>query len=84
MHLQFLSLMVGTEFSTPVVILQNISSPGDDFENFIAVNTIESNATGHQNARRISAGFRFNLNIRIKFCRFLILLINQNCIISIL
>ena len=43
LHLQFLLPAVGTEFSTPVVVLQNISTPGDDFENLIRVDTIELN-----------------------------------------
>ena len=43
LHLQFLLPAVGTHFSTPVVVLQNISTPGDDFENLIRVDTIELN-----------------------------------------
>ena len=43
LHLQFLLPAVGTEFSTPVVVLQNISTPGDDFEKLIRVDTIELN-----------------------------------------
>ena len=43
LHLQFLSPAVGTELSTPVVVLQHISSPGDDFENLITVDLIELN-----------------------------------------
>ena len=43
MHLQFLLPAVGTEFSTPVVVLQNINTPGDDFEKLIRVDTVELN-----------------------------------------
>ena len=43
LHLQFLLPAVGTEFSTPVVVLQNISTPGDDFEKLIRVDKIELN-----------------------------------------
>ena len=43
LHLQFLLPAVGTHFSTPVAVLQNISTPGDDFENLIRVDTIELN-----------------------------------------
>ena len=34
---------MGTEFSTQVALLQNISTPGDDFEKLIRVDTIELN-----------------------------------------
>ena len=43
LHLQFLLPAVGTEFLTPVVVLQNISTPEDDFEKLIRVDTIELN-----------------------------------------
>ena len=44
LHLQFLLPAVGTEFSTPVVVLQNISTPGDDSEKLInRVDTIVLN-----------------------------------------
>ena len=44
LHLQFLLPAVGTEFSTPVVVLQNISTPGDDFEKLIRVVIIDLNS----------------------------------------
>ena len=43
LHLQFLLPAVGIQFPTPVVILQNISTPGDDSEKLIRVDTIELN-----------------------------------------
>ena len=43
LHLQFLLTAVGTQFSTPIVVLQNISTPGDDSEKLIRVDTIELN-----------------------------------------
>ena len=43
LHLQFLLPAVGTQFSTLVAVLQNISTPGDDSEKSIRVETIESN-----------------------------------------
>ena len=43
LHLQFLLRAVGTQLSMPVVVLQNISTPGDDFEKLIRVDTIELN-----------------------------------------
>ena len=43
LHLQFLLPVVGTEFLTPAGVLQNISTPGDDFEKLIRVDTIELN-----------------------------------------
>ena len=44
LHLQFLSPAVGIELSTPVMVLQHVSSPGNDFENLInTVDQIELN-----------------------------------------